>query len=322
MLRKTTLSLFAASCMSVFSAYALTPSTSLGEGDPMAGVIAAVNQTTSAVNQSTTAINAVPQTTADKLTPQFNNLMTQLQSIQTTQTNTWDKYVKMQADQQFTGPGDLSSYDFLKKAFYEPIGSLSQPLAHTTRDQFADNMVSWLENNKDPKNINLACKNFGASHMRTIETDGKNIQMDTCQYDYSKNLYYQDDMALMNQTQYTQPENSKNTAKNLLSALLPMGTSISIIPETVLSNIMASRMPGANGEPSMMQGLESTINNLFTPEWENGLAKASPVDVARAQTILMALHDYMQFQQMKMQQEQLLLTVAEMAEQARLNSSK
>ena len=317
MLRKTTLSLLFALSFTG-SVYALTPAPSPSEGgDSLAAVISAINQTTTAVNQNTTATNNVPQATADKLSTQLNSISNQLQGVQDTQTKAWNEYVNMQADQRFTKSGDLSAYDFLNQTLYQPMNSLIQ--SNNTNNPFATNMVTWIENKKPFEKINTACLSYGAQSIQTTTlSNGETVSVNACGYDDTKNMYYQNEMAMTNETQYTQPDQIREFAKSMLVGLVPLGTSISVIPTTIVADILQSRMPGPNGEPSTMKHLENTLNNLFGSDFENGLANASPLDVARAQTVLMGLHDYMQFQQLKLQQDQLLMMATLMTEMRKL----
>ncbi len=289
-------------CVAASNSYAITFEPAVpaaAGGDP---IVAAVNRATAAVQQ-------IPQQTADKINPTLSTLLTGIQSVQQNQTEVWHQFVQMQADEQFTGPAaqgvDHSAYSLIDGAYAPLRMSIQGGLGQSNDDTMEQ---SWMTLRQTQSNYNPCSKailSLNGSDGSLASAASNGCYTDVRGYGYS------DELALTHAAQYQQPGQVLEMAQGMV-ANLGVGESnplFGALPYSVLADIIASRTAGANGAPSMMRALKSTLDNLFTSEWENGLAKASPLDVMRAQTQLAALNDYIGYQRLLVEQQQAALTV-------------
>ncbi len=271
---------------------------------PVTPVIAGGDPVVAAINRATQAVQQISQQTADKLTPNFTALQKSIESVQQNQTQVWNQFVKMQADSQFT-PGadgeDHSSYQLIHDSGYAPT---RQVIAADAADD-AWLLPSWKKIRQSQAG-SVPCSNeetqFGKSSF--------NCELDQGVYPY------QDELGFVSEVQYQHPDTMLALSQGLLTKIGAGGLNplSAAIPFAVITDIFASRNPGKDGAPSMMASLQTAVESALSPAREQGIANASALDVARAQLHETALTNYLLYQNMQLQQQQLAMMAAMMAQ--------
>jgi hypothetical protein len=266
-------------CITTLPTFALEPMTPPAGSSGNEDVVAAVNAVTAAIKQ-------VPTQTADKLMPALTDLQNSIKDIQNKQVTTWNQFIQMRADEQFTGP-NFDPYVGSDKTG-GPDQNQLPPSAYELIDTGAYSPVRQV---------------ISTGKLSSFDASGFSMlpQVQASQYGYS------DQLALTQALQYNNPEGIKEMVLALIKNTGTPDNPLAIgLPYSALMSIVASRT-GSNGSPSEMLSLQQMVENYFSSSWEQGIAVASPLDVARAQLAATALNNYLLYQNMQLQQQQVAL---------------
>lgn len=252
----------------------------------------------------------------------------QLQTIESSELQTWNQYVKLQADQQFSwntkqAQGNpLSSYNLIDTGVYQPASAVLSaqaaqwPAIVSTAQAVENCTATTVVPLHGPPYVISNC--LGNQQASANTNTGQNVNQILQQETGNR-------LALLASTQYSADESqaAQSSVGAILSAFVNNNSLISpmaSIPVYVLADIEASRTAGMNGEPSLMATLETLVVTPLSASWEQGLANANALDVMRAQTALLAVNNLLQYRRLELQQQQLAMQVviaAELAHSAR-----
>ncbi len=295
-MKKRVMSIWVAAllCVTAGNAYAVVITPGPSGGNP---VVAAVNRATQAVKQ-------IPEQTADQLNPSLTALLSSIKDMQQNQTQIWSQFLKMQSDDRFTASDHgQSAYNLIDNA-YSPV-----------RQSAHGDLV--MRNNPTTFQAWRLLRQMQAGKAVCAGSDGEKTPSCNGRLD-AGGYSYQAELELIRQLQYNDSASVEDLAMSMLNKINAAQDNplVAAIPFVAITNIIASRTQAPDGTPSMMAALGDAVEGALTIPRENALANASALDVARTQVQETALTNYLLYQNMQLQQQQLAMMAAMMAQNA------